>query len=106
MKDRKLFTLGTPIVLGAVIACAVAAALTAGTRVNCRSSLESPTGAYAHLAVVDDEGYVLPFSRLNLDDGAVWELEIKAEEGEVRRVRDRSLIKTPRSPPPANALRR
>jgi hypothetical protein len=77
----------------AAVAIVVALRPSTGEGSGCRPSLESPRGAYAHLAVVDDEGYVLPFSRLNLDDGAVWELEINDERSGVRRVRDRSLIK-------------
>lgn len=80
------------IVLAAAVTCVVWLGPGIGRRTDCRPSLEPPTGAYAHLAVVDDEGYVFPFSRLNLDDGAVWELEINDEGAGVRRVRDRSLI--------------
>lgn len=93
MKHRRRVIWVSVIALAAAVMCVVALGPSIGRRTDCRPSLESPTGTYAHLAAVDDEGYVLPFSKLNLDDGAAWELEINDERSGVRRVRDRSLIR-------------
>ena len=81
------------MVLVAVLAVGWLAARPTRTRVDCRPLLETAGGSYPALASVDAEGFVYPFSKVTLDDGARWELEIQDAYGGKRRVEDLARIR-------------
>jgi hypothetical protein len=90
---RRWLLPGGAIVLVAVLVVGWLAARPSRRRVDCKPLLETARGSYPSLATVDTEGFVYPFSKITLDDGARWELEIQDAYGGKRRIGDVTRIR-------------